>query len=57
MWKCLDCGAIFYEPCEKSWREDMNGDGWAFQTITDLFCPYCGSDEIEQYYGKSEETI
>ena len=54
-WKCSDCGAVFSEPDEVSWKEEMSGDGWAWQTFTELFCPRCGSQDIERYYGEDED--
>lgn len=54
-WKCSDCGAVFSEPDEVSWKEEMSGDGWAWQTFTELFCPHCGSQDIERYYGEDED--
>lgn len=55
-WKCADCGAVFNDPDEASWKEDMNGEGWAWQTFTELYCPSCGAQEIERYYGEDEES-
>ena len=55
MYICSDCGAMFDEPKEVSWKEEMSGDGWAWQTFTDLLCPECGSQEIEQAYEVSAD--
>ena len=48
MWRCADCGSTFDEPDEVTWKEEMSGDGWAWQTFTELYCPNCGSQEIEE---------
>ena len=53
--KCAHCGAEFDEPHENTWREDMNGDGWAFAVFTEFYCPECGSDEIESAEDEDEE--
>ena len=45
-WKCAECGAVFAEPDEVSWQEEMSGDGWAWEKFTELYCPNCGSQEI-----------
>lgn len=52
LYKCDDCGAVFTEPKEHKWKEEMSGDGWAWQTFTELYCPNCDSQEIEPYYGE-----
>ena len=54
-WKCFDCGAVFDEPREHSYKEEMSGDGWAWQTFTDYFCPMCGSDFIEENYMEDDD--
>jgi len=55
-WKCDGCGAVFSEPDEVSWKEEMSGDGWAWQTFTELYCPRCGSQDIERYYGEEDDA-
>lgn len=54
LYKCDDCGAVFDEPDEFSWREEMSGDGWAWQTFTERYCPICGSQDFDRYYGEDE---
>ena len=54
-YKCSDCGAVFTEPDEVSWKEEMSGDGWAWQTFHEYYCPECGSQDIERYYGEDED--
>lgn len=52
LWKCADCGAVFDDPVCVRWKEEMSGDGWAWQTFTEYYCPNCDSQEIERYYGE-----
>lgn len=54
-WKCKDCGSVFDEPDSRSWKEEMSGDGWAWQTFTDYFCPVCGSEDIKWHYWEDED--
>ena len=56
LFRCNDCGAKFSEPDEVSWKEEMSGDGWAWQTFVELYCPKCGSQNIEKYYGDNEDA-
>ena len=48
-YKCEDCGSIFTEPKEHTWSEDLSGEGWGWCTFTDLLCPDCGCDRIDDY--------
>ena len=48
-YRCAHCGAVFSEPDEVSWKEEMSGDGWAWQTFAEYYCPECGSDDFDEY--------
>ena len=54
---CNDCGKIFDED-EAKVVHDHVGDFWGVPAYQDfLECPYCGSDEIEDYNGQDEEEV
>lgn len=55
-YQCSDCGAIFTEPKEKTWREDLSEEGWGWCTFTDLLCPICGSEEIDRFYEVEDDA-
>lgn len=55
MYRCAECGATFDEPNIESWREEMSGDGWAWQTFTEYYCPQCGSQDIAECYGEDAD--
>lgn len=53
MYKCNDCGEIFYEPAE--YQENV-GEFWgapAYQTFTE--CPFCHSDDYEEIKEDQEQ--
>ena len=50
---CKDCGAIFFQPIEKTWYEN-HGEGLIERWIA-LTCPCCGSDEVERYYDDEDD--
>ena len=48
MYKCSCCGEIFDEPDYITIRENLDGEhGW--WTHNEDFCPYCGSEDFEDY--------
>ena len=53
--RCYDCGEIFDEDDADS-RSDFVGEFWgspAYDTVA--ICPFCNSDELEEYEEKAEE--
>lgn len=59
MWKCLNCGRKFDEPAEqRTTYEAYYGVSSEFSnhtSMTLLVCPYCGSDDIDEYEEEEEE--
>lgn len=53
-WKCGDCGAVFAEPDERTWTEN-HGEGMRERWL-ELLCPYCGSEEIDRYFGEEDDA-
>lgn len=58
---CADCGEIFEDDevvvASVCW-EDYYGVGGSFQNKnygSMATCPYCGSDELEDYYEEDED--
>ncbi len=51
MWKCSECGNVFYEPYYDHWTE-CHGNG-IYEPWCCARCPECGSDDIEE--GEFEE--
>lgn len=49
---CEVCGEVFAEPQERTWYED-HGEGMR-ERWTALLCPFCGSEEIDQYYSEDD---
>lgn len=59
MWECLNCGKKFETPnkVETSY-ESYYGVGSDFgyhHSATLLVCPYCDSDDIDEYVEEEEE--
>lgn len=55
MLKCYDCGEVFTESAIAVGRECV-GDFWgapAYQN--EEYCPYCGSDDFEEYNEEEED--
>lgn len=55
---CNQCEEIF--PEDEAEYEDRGQwvpwqEGYAYEDIGARVCPYCGSDDIENYYGDDEE--
>ena len=47
MWRCFDCERSFDEPVVTVHHENLDGEnGW--WTYKEIFCPYCGSEYIEE---------
>lgn len=54
LFRCEWCGEIFNEPDTRSVTENLDGEnGW--WTHTEAYCPYCGSQDIEEYAEIDEE--
>lgn len=54
MYYCEDCGEWFDEPTIRVTRENLDGErGW--ETRTELLCPMCGSDQIEEHTEQDNE--
>lgn len=48
MFRCDWCGALFDEPDTRRVTENLDGEnGW--WTHTEEYCPYCGSQDFEEY--------
>lgn len=45
IYKCHDCGEAFNEPKIETWVERQDGDPVRYRL---LFCPYCGSEDIDE---------
>lgn len=46
-YKCECCKSIFTSPLVSRVRENLDGEhGW--QTRTELYCPVCGSEDINE---------
>lgn len=60
-YKCCECGYVFSEEEAgeiKTTYESYCGVSSEFHDshpFTYLVCPYCGSDEIEEYYGGDDD--
>lgn len=59
MYKCQDCGAIFYEPDEKhttyEWEYGVADLFGSSHPLTISICPECGSENIDDYYEEEED--
>lgn len=42
---CDVCGADFTEPYRYTYKQNLDGEN-GIETVLELLCPYCGSDEI-----------
>ena len=52
---CNDCGKIFDEDDAKVVHDHV-GDFWGAPAYQDFIeCPYCGSDDIDDYHEEDEE--
>lgn len=48
MFRCDWCGELFNEPDTRRVTENLDGEnGW--WTHTEEYCPYCGSQDFEEY--------
>lgn len=48
MFRCDWCGELFNEPNTRRVTENLDGEnGW--WTHTEEYCPYCGSQDFEEY--------
>lgn len=55
MIKCCECGEIF-EDDEVESRSECVGEFWGSPAYMSIdVCPFCGSDEIEDYEEEQEE--
>ena len=52
---CSDCGEKFSEE-DAEVRSENVGEFWGAPAYMDYnICPYCGSDDVDTYYGDDEE--
>lgn len=56
LYRCANCTALFEKPDVYEWKEEMSGDGWAWETFREYYCPICGSPDIERYYGGYDDA-
>lgn len=57
-YKCTDCKERFYESeiDKRSYRESYECFGSPYsQEVEEWYCPFCGSDDIEECYGDINE--
>ena len=48
LFRCDWCGELFNEPDTRRVTENLDGEnGW--WTHTEEYCPYCGSQDFEEY--------
>ena len=53
MYKCVSCGAILAEGEFEFVTETHGLSSPPYESIA--VCPYCGSDDHEEYYGENDE--
>ena len=54
MWYCNDCGEVFDEDevIVHKWQEPHPyGSGIAYEEMSEAFCPFCKSQDIEKGMG------
>lgn len=61
MYRCAKCKEVFPETDieVKSWREyrgEYFGDP-AYETVSEDHCPYCNSEDIDEYWEDEDDEI
>lgn len=61
MYRCERCGETFNESevVVEKWRE-YRGEYFGFpaiETVSEEHCPYCNSEDIEEYYEEDEDDL
>lgn len=54
MWKCNECGAVFDEPCVEEDDPSPSGISLPAGTYKYYSCPYCPSEDIEEFDDEEE---
>ena len=56
MYRCEWCGAVFEQPAERVYRENMDGEnGW--YTWHMAVCPYCFEEGIDYVTNETPDTL